>query len=285
MVARSPWLAGQLVAGEPVAEPAPDESAGPSAAGVAQPVLPEMRATWQDRWRQPVARPALSSGRRPRSPEASTTGSAPLAPVPGRLDLPSVQGSFSRLGYIGQAGRCFLICQSPERLVIIDQHAAHERVLFERFRRAIAGQGFPSQRLLIPEVVPLPPVEAQSLAEASPELLPLGFEIEAGGERTVLIRALPSILPVARLAEEVRALAAALVAGSTRGKTGDRLEGFAATLACHAAVRAGDAMAPGEVKDLLAALDEVDLKAFCPHGRPAVMSASFDEIGRWFHRS
>ena len=278
MLAATPWL---------------DESLEPPA--------PAPAPTGSRRWDKgrAVAEPSPSAGAWTRWPPsrsqadcdpapASSGGAAAAgASLPAQQGLPEVSGSgrWRHMRYIGQAGRCFLIFETDERLVMLDQHAAHERVLFERFVSASRQGGFPAQRLLIPPLIPLQTDEVAALAEHEALLGGLGFEIEVAHERAVLVRAGPQILPAARLGAEIRAMAASLVEGGRGQATEELLERHAATLACHAAVRSGDVMTAQAVEDLLQSLEEVDLAGYCPHGRPALMSAPFDEIGRWFHRS
>lgn len=194
-------------------------------------------------------------------------------------------GVWSSLRYIGQAGLCFLVCETQEALVLIDQHAAHERVLFEQFVRGWRAGEYASQQLLIPVVVPLSPDEVAALGEARDLLCQLGFDIEASGERIVRVRSQPALLRVRDVTEEVHALAASLREGGRGQSTTQRLERCAATLACHAAVRAGDAMTAQAVADLLKSMNDVDLAAHCPHGRPVTMRARFEDVGRWFNRT
>jgi DNA mismatch repair protein MutL len=271
MLAATPWLDDAV---EGLAPP-PAEAA--RAMGVAEP--------------GPSVVPRRSPGRTMSSSAWSSWPSQRQPPVeqtqPQQQALVGVEpkGPWRHLRYIGQVGRCFLVFETSEQLVLIDQHAAHERVLFEGFVRGFREGGFPAQRMLIPPVATLQADEAAALVEHEPLLTGLGFEIEPAGERAVLIRAAPQVLPAARAVDEVRALAASLTSGGQGASTAELLERHAATLACHAAVRAGDVLIAEEVADLLASLEEVELAGYCPHGRPALMSASFDEVGRWFHRS
>jgi len=217
---------------------------------------------------------------------ARATASDALAPAPSQAELPvAATGPYSSLRYVGQVGRCFLVCETEGAMILIDQHAAHERILFEQFVTRARSGGFASQRLLIPVIVPLAPAEVGALAEAGELLAQLGFDVEVSGERSVRLRAHPSALANRDPGAEVRAIAASLVEGGRGRSTTELLERSAATLACHAAVRAGDWMEPGDVADLLRQMDAVDLSGYCPHGRPAVLRARLDEVGRWFHRS
>ncbi len=201
--------------------------------------------------------------------------------------LPSIQPaptSYSGLRYVGQVGKCFLVCETADAFVLIDQHAAHERVLFEQFVQRARTQGYAAQQLLIPQMIPLVPAEVAALDEAAELLAPLGFVVEAAGERAVRVRAHPAILRDRDVAAEVRALAASLTQGGRGAGTLELLERAAATLACHAAWRAGDTMQPDDVQRLLKEMETVDLSAYCPHGRPVVFRASWQEVGRWFGR-
>ncbi|MSP92988.1 MAG: DNA mismatch repair endonuclease MutL [Myxococcales bacterium] len=216
---------------------------------------------------------------------AEDEGGAGAGPAQSGLPLDAPTGPWSALRYVGQVGHCFLVCETADALVLIDQHAAHERVLFERFVVGLRGGAVPSQQLLIPLLVPLAPAEVAAVAEAADELARLGIEAEAWGERAVRVRAWPTVLRGRDPAAEVRRLAAALLDGGRGQATVERIERAAATLACHAALRAGDSITETDVRDLLRAMDGVDLAAYCPHGRPVVLKARFDEVGRWFHRS
>ena len=291
MLAATPWLDERLVGAAPapsargggsdqVAEPRPSSPWSPRSSGTSG-----FRSSWPPQRHDPTE---MSTDVSPVDPgPGSNSWSAPPGRITAQQDLPEVVGSgrWQHLRYIGQAGRCFLIFDSDDHLVILDQHAAHERVLFERFVQGFRSGGFPAQRLLIPPVVPLQADEVAALTEHAELLAGLGFEVEPANERAVMIRAAPQVLPPGRAVAEVRAIAGSLVDGGQGQGTEQLLERHAATLACHAAVRSGDVMSAQAVADLLQALAEVDLAGYCPHGRPAVMSAPFDEVGRWFHRS
>ena len=258
---------------------------GPAAARVSPSVRPQPMPTWP--------RSSLGNAVRAgtagvdRFPARAASAAAPAAPdsLQEGLPLEAPTGPWSSLRYVGQVGHCFLVCETADALVLIDQHAAHERVLFERFVVGLRGGAVPSQQLLIPLLVPLAPAEVAAVAEAAGELARLGIEAEAWGERAVRVRAWPTVLRGREPAAEVRRLAAALLDGGRGQATVERIERAAATLACHAALRAGDSITELDVRDLLRAMDGVDLAAYCPHGRPVVLRARFDEVGRWFHRS
>ena len=218
-------------------------------------------------------------------PFSAELPSPPLAVAdPQAPAQPEAPRSYSTLKYVGQVGKCFLVCESADAFVLIDQHAAHERVLFEQFVARDRTHGYASQPVLIPQTVPLIPDEVAALEEAGEFLERLGFVIDVAGERAVQVRARPAILRERDVVPEVRALATSLVQHGRGASTLELLERTAATLACHAAWRAGDPMTADEVQRLLAEMETVDLSAYCPHGRPVVFRAGWDEVGRWFGR-
>lgn len=215
------------------------------------------------------------------------------APGPQRLATPEPQllpiggpaaGQWAALRYVGQVGNCYLVCQDERAMVVIDQHAAHERVLFERFVVGLRAGALPSQVLLIPLAVPLAPAEVVALTEETELLARLGFEVAAGGPRLVRVLAQPLLLRDKDVAPHVRQLAASLLAGGRDGALVDRLERHAATLACHSAFRAGDVLHAADVHALLGEMDGVDLSAYCPHGRPVWTRVPLGDIARWFGR-
>jgi DNA mismatch repair protein MutL len=138
---------------------------------------------------------------------------------------------------------------------------------------------------LVPQAMSLP-ADQQAVLLAETELLSrLGFVVEQAGPRLLRIVQAPTLLRGRDLAAELADLAASLLDGDRGRSLTERLERTAATLACHAAFRAGDPLQPEAVQHLLAAMDHVDLSGYCPHGRPAVLRMPLDQLGRLFHRS
>jgi DNA mismatch repair protein MutL len=215
----------------------------------------------------------------------SSSSSAPpptLASAPGRAGAPS----FAALRVVGQVGGTYLVLDGPDGMVVIDQHAAHERVVFERLRAARrSSTRAPSQPLLLPLTLDLRPLERAALDDASvcAELAAHGLEVEGFGHQA-LVRALPPGLDGRKALAIVRDALAELGAGGGASALDDRVDAVCARLACHAAVRAGDALAPAQVRALLEDLDRIDLGAHCPHGRPVVRTVAFAELARWFDR-
>lgn len=236
-------------------------------------------------WRAPLAGGAPHRGI-PAWPAATPHGAQrPAVALPLPLDAPAPLGQWSGLRYVGQVGRCYLVCESDDAMVLIDQHAAHERIIFEQLVVALRQGNYPAQQLLTPIAVPLAPAEVAVLVAAGDLLERFGFEIVEGGERMVRVRAYPALLRDHQVAAEVRQLAVSLSEGGRGQDTETRLERCAATLACHSAFRAGDLLYPDDVARLLRDMDGIDLSAYCPHGRPVFARTRLDEIGRWFHRT
>jgi DNA mismatch repair protein MutL len=167
--------------------------------------------------------------------------------------------------------------------VLVDQHAAHERVLFERLRAGWREHGVARQALLLPVTVELPPDRAARLAEA--DLARLGFDVEPFGEGALAVRAIPAELSGQDPAALLREVADQLGPGPADLRAPEAADRLFASLACHAARRAGDRLHPGEQRALLAALDEIPWAPTCPHGRPVAVPLSRAELERRFGRA
>jgi DNA mismatch repair protein MutL len=195
------------------------------------------------------------------------------------------RGFFASLAYLGQLHRTYLICSAPGELVLIDQHAAHERVAFQRLRDAHGKQAVASQRLLLPATVELSPSLAAAASEHATVLAELGFELQPFGEQTVAVRALPEALSQSDPAEVLTEVLGELSAHESSDLVGDRVDHVLATMACHSVVRAGDVLGEREVRALLESMDGIDYRAHCPHGRPVLLRMSLSEIERRFGRT
>lgn len=193
--------------------------------------------------------------------------------------LHSYRGKYGALRFVGQVRGTFLICEGEDGLYILDQHAAAERVTFDRLRKAFATRGVAMQRLLVPEVVELTPSDVAMLEENAAEVSRLGVEVRAVGDAAVAVHGVPDLLLRADPKRLVRDLVAEV--SRTAGRPfGGAVDLVLATMACHGSIRAGDAVSPQEVTALLNALDVVDFAGHCPHGRPLVMRMSFGELER-----
>ncbi len=185
---------------------------------------------------------------------------------------------------LGQLGRTYLVAQVGSELHVIDQHTAHERVLFERLCRARLGQAVPSQPLLIPETIDVPAQSAELLAQHVADLEQAGLKIEPFGARTFVIRAVPALLKPLDYAALVLDVVDDLSQWSTASPLETRLRSVMASLACHGAVRAGRAMELPEIKRLIEDWVEEGLPATCPHGRRVALRLPEEELARIFGR-
>jgi DNA mismatch repair protein MutL len=207
-----------------------------------------------------------------------------IAPATVRPAAPSA-GFFAHLRVIGQVFEGYLICESGESLVVIDQHAAHERVTFERLRRAYADGGVTRQRLLLPIVVDVGAQAAPLVTEHLAAMEGLGFELEPFGGTSFAVRAVPALLGDNDPATLVRDLAEELADVGRSRRITQAAESVLARLACHSAVRVGQSLSPEQIRALLVAMDNVDFAGNCPHGRPAYISLPRTDLERLFKRS
>jgi DNA mismatch repair protein MutL len=191
---------------------------------------------------------------------------------------------FGRLEVLGQLKASYILCEGPEGLVVIDQHAAHERLAFERLRKAWAEREVAVQRLLVPRTLSLPTGQAEQVEEHLEVLAAAGFDLSSLGGGTVALRSVPAALAEA---DVVRVLGDFLdeLAGLGESASFERaMDRILATVACHSVVRFGQALSKAECEALLAQLDPIDLKGNCPHGRPVAFALPVPEIERRFGR-
>jgi DNA mismatch repair protein MutL len=185
---------------------------------------------------------------------------------------------------LGQFRDTFIIAIDDEGIAIIDQHVAHERVLFERVMQRLSERPLESQRLLVPRLIDLAPAGREALLARAGELIRLGFEVDAFGETTVRVSAVPAILGAADAAQALRALAVE-VEGLGRGsEVQDSLRRLAATTACHAAVKANDPLTYEKMTHILSELRATAYSTVCPHGRPVMLRLTRREIEKNFDR-
>ena len=185
---------------------------------------------------------------------------------------------------LGQFRDTFIIAMDDEGLCIIDQHVAHERVLFERIMEKLTNQSLESQRLLIPVVLELPPGERAALVSKSEALARFGFEVEEFGGDSIKVTAMPALLDPNECDAALRALAEDLE-GLDRGlRIEDALKQIAATTACHAAVKAHYPLTLEKMHHILEELRATAYSTVCPHGRPVMLRLTQREIEKNFQR-
>jgi DNA mismatch repair protein MutL len=200
----------------------------------------------------------------------------PQASAPPTLIEPA--GFFSSLRLLGQVRRTFLVCESDRGVLIIDQHAADERVRFDQLRRAYAARSVRVQRLLFPERIECSEPEAAWVEQHQAELDQVGLECSRLGPSTVAVAAVPALLSRAAPTRLLHDLLSELSRSGERAFH-DAVDMALATMACHAALRAGDAISDAEASQLLEQLDAVeDFQRHCPHGRPILCTLPFSEL-------
>jgi DNA mismatch repair protein MutL len=266
----APWL-GRTRA----AVPQPAAGASPGAALAAE------EAAGVLAWARAIHPPEGSGAELPHPPRDGEA-LAPLA-----LALPGVDvahrpaGYFGSLRYVGQHARTYLLCEAPGgALVVIDQHASHERLLFHRLREAFRSRAVPVQPFLLPTIVTVPPAAARALEGGLAELARLGFDVEPFGGDAFAVKGAPAALGGADLGALLTDLAQQLADVERQSAVDDAFHDLLATMACHAAVRANEDVSIEEARALLEGLDAIDFKARCPHGRPVVFELSLADLER-----
>ncbi|MDQ1347926.1 MAG: mismatch repair protein MutL, partial [Acidobacteriota bacterium] len=206
---------------------------------------------------------------------------APLgrAPVP----LSGRGGETRRFRLLGQYKGALILLEGPDGLYLIDQHVAHERVLYERFRRSLATERAESQRLVTPLVLELSRGERMRLVELAPALEPVGFEISELSGGSLAVAATPAVLSPAE--GEALLLRLAVDSEASPENLGQRiLDDFAASLACKAAVKMHHALSAEKLEALVSELFAADNPYACPHGRPVVLHLTDADLERRFGR-
>jgi len=201
--------------------------------------------------------------------QAATAQGAPL------------KGKLPMLRVLGQVGGTYVIAEGPTGMFLIDQHAAHERVLYERFQTERAEARVSSQGLLEPLVVQPGPRQAALMQERLVSLKEFGFEIEPFGGDTYLVRAVPAILQGTDLPQTILDIADE---ADNRDRVDSWQEMVTVNLACHGAVQAGQTLSMQQMRDLVRQLEETKLPRTCPHGRPTILHVSAEQLQREFGR-
>lgn len=208
------------------------------------------------------------------SSQTATSAGRPDAALTPQQALPVLR-------VVGQVKLTYIVAESPDGMYLVDQHAAHERVLFDRIVRRRAGREPQSQPLLAPSSVELTPGQMSTLTEHNEYLRQYGFDLEEFGGGSCLVRAVPIILTTQ---DPAKSLIDVLDMVAVDGVMDDREDVLAASLACHSAIRAGQSMTEPEMRALLEQLEETDNPHTCPHGRPTLIHFSAYHMEREFGR-
>jgi len=218
---------------------------------------------------------------------AGMTGNEPIAAahVEGQRAGPRDMSSDIRpMIPLGQFRDTFIIAIDDEGVAIIDQHVAHERVLFERVMQRLMAGALESQRLLVPRLIELSPASLQALVSRSAELARLGYELESFGEGTVKVSAVPALLSAEDSATALIALAEDLEGLDRGAHVQEALQRIAATTACHAAEKANYPLTYEKMMHILDELRATAYSTICPHGRPVMLRLTRREIEKNFDR-
>ncbi|MDQ3170646.1 MAG: DNA mismatch repair endonuclease MutL [Acidobacteriota bacterium] len=185
---------------------------------------------------------------------------------------------------LGQFRNTFILCVDEEGIAIVDQHVAHERILFEQISERLSAGTLESQRLLAPIVLELSSSQSEALGGQRDELARLGFEAEPFGGTSLRIDAVPALLDLGEAEATIRALADDLEGLEQGSRAGEAIRRMAATMACHAAVKANDMLTMEKMRYILAELERTSYSSVCPHGRPVVLRLTRREIEKNFQR-
>jgi len=232
-----------------------------------------------------VADPTAAGGvpSPPFSPQQVTGSPSVLAPVGPQEGL-SAEPGLRPMIPLGQFRDTFIVAVDDEGIAIIDQHVAHERVLFERVMQRLSAGSLESQRLLVPLLLDLAPAARDVLLARVLELERLGFELQAFGDNTLKVDAIPALLTTDDSAQALRALAEDLEGLDRGAHVQEALQRIAATTACHAAVKANDRLSYEKMAHILSELSATAYSTVCPHGRPVMLRLSRREVEKNFER-
>lgn len=244
----------------------------------------EERLGWGSEVRQSIDASSRATGlllhdRRPTffAPPPQARAEPAWAAAPDTADFP--------LGVArGQVAKTYIVAEAEDGLVLVDQHAAHERLVLERMRAALAGGRVPSQALLIPEVVELDEPACDRLEARASELADFGLDLERFGPRAMLVRATPALLGSGDPTGLVTDLADELAAYDEALSLRERLDAIAGTMACHGSVRAGRVLSVAEMNALLREMEVTPHSGQCNHGRPTWVKLAHGDIEKLFGR-
>ena len=204
-----------------------------------------------------------------------------LAPLPNEERRPVAPHQFRILGILN---KLYVLMENAEGLVLVDQHAAHERILFEELRRRMEEQGVPSQRLLLPQVIEMAPRDAEWIERNLPTLQKMGLGVEGFGRHTFKLESLPPFLSAADPARLLQDVIDSLKSASNSSSPLRLGEEMIAKTVCRHAVKANDLLRDPEVEKLILDLLACELPYCCPHGRPTMIQISLGELEKKFGR-
>ena len=254
-------------------QPAPYLSAGRPAGYSAAPLAPSADA-----------RQAAAELQRPLSNDHLLAGHAPAAPI----EAPPIDDARHRNGQLGaaraQLHKTYIVAETDDGVTIIDQHAAHERLVMEQMKADLAGSGIRAQQLLLPEVVSMPDHYCAAVVDASEWLTKMGLVFDGFGQGAVVVRAVPALLGTPDVNRLVTDIAEELVEFGDSHSLDDRINHILATVSCHGSVRAGRSLNAAEMNALLRDMEVTPRSGQCNHGRPTWVKLSLADIEKLFGR-
>jgi DNA mismatch repair protein MutL len=220
-------------------------------------------------------------------PEPSTQDAVPeSAPLRSSI-TPTPTEDFSGLILIGQLFSLYLLCEKDGDFIVIDQHAAHERLLYGQLRQGYLAASMPRQALLFPVTVELEPIQAETLEQRQAEVAALGFEADFFGDITYVVKSVPAVVshvePGALLREILNGLRGP-ASSAVAEVIPQAVDQLLASMACKAAIKAGNRLQPVEMLKLLQQMQASLVFSHCPHGRPVIKTFSAQDVEKWFHR-
>lgn len=250
-----------------------------------QDVLPEVRFEPVPRATMSANQISFTSNREPinfgpeheldsRRPQERAEDEAPEAPAAHPSGIPVLR-------VLGQVSGTYIIAEGPEGMFLIDQHAAHERVMYEKILGQMQAKSVDQQPMLDPLVIELPPDELAIFDKSTEELNEIGFDVERFGEQSVIIRSIPALVRGVDVAVRFHEILRELVDG---GSGTSWLDSVAISASCHTAIRAGQALSLPEMRELVAQLERTQQPRACGHGRPTMLHMSQNELERQFSR-
>ncbi|MGD8557064.1 MAG: DNA mismatch repair protein mutL, partial [Chromatiales bacterium] len=197
----------------------------------------------------------------------------------------SGQGEMPPLGYaLGQLHGIYILAQNAAGLVVVDMHAAHERITYERMKEALQQERLRSQPLLVPVSAEVSPREAELAVEQRDWFARLGMEIDRLGESTLVVRSMPVYLQGADAERLLRDLLSDFAMYGNSNRISEEVNAILSTMACHGAVRANRKLTLEEMNGLLRDMERTERSDQCNHGRPTWMAWSLGEMDKWFRR-
>jgi DNA mismatch repair protein MutL len=249
-----------------------------------QDVLPEVRFEPVPRATMAANQISFTSNRGPISigPEHELDSRRPQETAEENTpDQPAHPSGIPVLRVLGQVSGTYIIAEGPEGMFLIDQHAAHERVMYEKIVAQMQAKSVDRQPMLDPIVIELPPDELAVFDKSVDELNEIGFDVERFGEQSVIVRQIPALVKGVNIAERFHQILRELADGGAGSSWQDSV---AISAACHTSIRAGQPLSLPEMRELVAQLERTQQPRACGHGRPTMLHMSQNELERQFSR-